>query len=90
MLRSCLALSKTLKRVDIKGLLWLKLIECILHRHLLCDTLNFESKNPLCSETIQDTSFTYLLTYFLDVQEKNGGQFLHCSSITQETNNLAP
>ena len=41
---SCLALCKTLKRVDIKSLLWLKLIECTLNRHLLCDTLNFESK----------------------------------------------
>ena len=37
-------ISKTLKRVNIKGLLWLKLIECTRNRHLLCDTLNFKSK----------------------------------------------
>ena len=24
------------------------------------------------------------------MQEKNGGQYIHCSSITQEANNLAP
>ena len=76
MLRSCLALSKTLKRVDIKGLLWLKLIECILHRHLLCDTLNFESKNPLCSETIQDTSFTYLLTFSMCKKRMEGSFYI--------------
>ena len=38
---SCLALCKTFWRVDIKSLSWLKLIECPLNRHLLCDTLNF-------------------------------------------------
>ena len=41
---SCLALSKTLKPVDIKGLLWLKLIDAFLIVILLCNTLIFESR----------------------------------------------
>ena len=75
MLRSCLALSKTLKRVDIKGLLWLKLIECILHRHLLCDTLNFESKRiqKLKTLSIQEEFKTHhLLTFSMCKKRMEG------------------
>ena len=91
-LRSCLALCKILKRVDMKSLLWLKLIECTLNRHLLCDTLNFESKRIQKLKTLsvqKQFKIHHLITYFLDVQENNGGQYIHCSSITQESNNLA-
>ena len=66
---SSLALSKTLKRLDIKGLLWLKLIECILNRQLLCGTLNFESKRiqKLKPSLFRNNLRYTIYLYFLDV-----------------------
>ena len=64
-------------------------MDCILRRHFLCDTLNFESKRIQKLKTLcvqKQFKIHHLLTYFLDVQEKNRGQYIHCSSITQETN----